>query len=261
MSSLYFTPPLAAHEKRALYEAMGLGDLRYYYFEVLDGLILQGLRCERGQNVPLLEPADLDSLAAFVPAAPLPALVAKHPGQQLHIDPSNRPLDLFEELFPFPFSVVGARLNVPTGLSVKICSSEFAGRVAALLESFQRLEEFMTRQEVTFIWIKGNGPDELAPRFPLLFHYVRGRRIRVGTSGRLWELGRLYEEGHLTADGLRGIFGTHLEALCVNFQNMVGIIDPLHRLTQAIHQSLESHTAPPPSPRPLGDSPSPELRL
>jgi hypothetical protein len=68
----------------------------------------------------------------------------------------------------------------------------------------------MRKTEVGFLWVK-NG----AVRFPLLFHFVRRKRVRLGSSPNLYDIGERFDRGEINKDTLIEIFGTQALLACI----------------------------------------------
>ena len=70
-------------------------------------------------------------------------------------------------------------------------------------QALTELEERMSHTEVSCLWVKG-----VRSELPVLFHFVRKKRIRVGTDAHLYGLSEKYKNGVLTPELLQEHFGT-----------------------------------------------------
>jgi hypothetical protein len=234
MNSLYFTPPLSEIQKHSLYRVFGLDRLNYLFFEILEDTVLQAFRVESGQATVLLEPLEWKNASEENRDPAFPTVILKHRATQLDIRRSVSHKTIGEELFPYPFSELFRNAEGNSGLTVQIQSPLFSKGVTDLKRGLEQLESKIKGCEVTLIWVKS-----VEGSFPLLFHYVRGRRIRVGSSERLWELGTRFDAGELTAEEMRPIFGTQVAAFRICMGSDVAS-DPLETLNQGLDAALVS---------------------
>jgi len=201
-SSKFFTPPLSFSERKELFDVLGLRELPYRFMEIAPGVVLRVL--EYGNEVePRLQPwllSDWENRAGDEH----PLILKRLSAWALEKAPT-RTESFGEALFPFPFALVGNALNATLKEGISLFPLSFEQDCKRLWVALERLEQRLSEGEIGFLWVT-NGEK----RFPLIVHTVRHKRVRVGTSKRLHEVGRAYEEGRLTDEMMHAYFPTRV---------------------------------------------------
>ncbi len=228
LGSLYFTPPFTLSDRQVFFDALGLSDLDFQYFETVDdGPILAALRVVKGVIHPLLNPAELSQLEANE----IPTFVTNHSKGQLACLPLKREASIWRDLFPFPFNTLSHRFEPVRGIEFTVSPMGFAHKIQALAAELSQLESVMAQFEVSVLFVRGQ-----YRVFPALFHYVRSKRIRVGTSLSLKELALKVDAGDVDRAGIRQFFGTRVAWLELDLRHPQG--DPLDYLVLKLRETL-----------------------
>ena len=201
MNSRFFTPQLTAKDKRALFDILGFTKCPYVFLESEGGLLLQALEFgSSGETFHMhwWTVGDWEIDASFAARS---CIHLKHDREQLGVVSSVAERSLWEDIFPFPFSLA-ARAFTKADLQVELAPDSFREYCYQLWCSLNIFEQ-MGDAEVVVLWVRSG-----MERFALLFHRVRRKRVRVGTLDRLYELGRAYDNKDLSKQKLRDFFGT-----------------------------------------------------
>jgi len=255
--SKYLTPPLSNKDRWTFYQAMGLDQLTYLFVETGEKHIFSAKKVEGQRLTPSLEPRSPDGIATWAAKAGLPVVCVCHGATALPTYSPFAEQTLWETLFPHPFSTLGISAS-DASVATEAFPLAFACTVDHLQKAFQRLEKIVAEFEVSFLWVK----PENRPPFPLLFHYVRRKRIRVGTSPLLSQLGRQHENMGKNSRELIESFGTRCLWIPLSLSEPQSS-DPLENLAIKLEQSLDAISASVgnQAPRASTASPRPEIRL
>jgi hypothetical protein len=252
--SKFFTPPLTREDRDAFYRCLGLGAFEFFFVETFGPLTVRAISMHGLRRRALLSLGTIEG--------GLPVLRLEHPAQQLPEEPIQLPRTLWEEVFPYPFSLMGRLFGPQADAGLTLTPPSTKAQLKLLWEAFNRLEEAMAATEVSCLWIRG-GPTGDPVELPILFHHVRRRRVRVGTAPHLLELGGSYRRGTLTPDALREHFGTHsaffylgLEGLGTGPDLIPSLVDRLLRVLSSAENPGDPH-----SPVIIGTGPSLPIEL
>lgn len=141
--------------------------------------------------------------------------------------------NVFERILPFPYSFLFSEMNSKFGVSFHPKSFEEA--ILLLQEQTKGLDQEMARFEIAILWIKGQ-----TDNFPLLFHYVRKKLVRVGTLPELSDLVQKYQVQGLTPANLREFFGTNAAFFALKIDKFSDLGSPIHELAQAIRDLVNN---------------------
>ena len=99
--SRFFTPPLSRRDRETFYLCLGFGEFEYYFLEACGPLVLRAKRMQGLTGTTLLSA----TLAGAPSLSPL--VMRRYDSQQLPEESVQRSLSLWEEVFPYPFSLIG----------------------------------------------------------------------------------------------------------------------------------------------------------
>lgn len=200
--SKFFTPPLLETDRRALYQFLGLENFGFFFVEKLGDLVLSHRRVRGGTLVPLLEtPAEKN----FDADGTLPTFTLEYTSYPPPVQAIGRTTGLWEDLFPFPFSrLIGSPESNPRVVG----PASATAALRKLYDAISNLEEQMAQTELSLLWAKRG-----EARFPVLVHYVRYRRVRLGTSPELLARVSDWEKRQAPISELESQFGTRLDFL------------------------------------------------
>ena len=245
--SKFFTPPLYESDRREIYRKFGLESLEYFYTEKWGDQLLSRRLCLGGKITPRLNPPIGESFK--------PQVTVHHRFHPPYVEPLNRGLSFWEDLFPFPFNRLALLFLNNTDFNIEVSRSEFTAQLRRLWGSLQRLEDQMAQTEISLLDIRSH-----SEHFPLLVHYVRYRRVRVGTSEPLKQLIRDWSHNGSPEGELEKYFGTRVDYYPLNLANHPAEAlrpDFLTELADKIRKLSET----PRSKRRPAPSSAPELKL
>lgn len=200
LNSKFFTPALTKKDRLRFIEALGLSEISYFYYEISGQLVLRALQITGGNTKPMLEPIAQDPKESE--RQDQPSLTLFHPPCGLWAEKPHPARTLWEEVFPYPMSLIARFFLGKEAPHIQILPPSYFESWRQIWKQLQDLETKMASVEVSLLWI----PGERA--FPLLFHFVRRKWVRVGTSETLMPLGAKLEHGELDNGGLTQHFGT-----------------------------------------------------
>lgn len=203
--SRYFTPSLTPEDRRLIGQALGLEGAPWSMEESCGGQLLRRWTGEAGPCWS--KPAEGDT-----------ALDLGTLGHHLPVHPFLESQPLWRDLLPFPFRAL------PPDSSDAILLGEAWNEAEGRLASF----------ELSLVWI---GPAETG--IPLLFHYVRRRCVRLGTTDSLKEIGLRCLQGDWESAELQAHFGTRTGFFHWKTEVLRG--SPLERLTSVFRGSEPLH--------------------
>lgn len=234
MKRRYFTSKLTLEDRRKILRVLGLGQYRFLLFELSGEIILRALETVGSQTSSLLEPLGISDAKKFVEAYPFPVLSLQYSegGRQLTQRPVNESLSLWEEILPFPFSLFSKHFY-SAEKNPAIYPERTWEDLQALFHVLQLFEEKMAETELSVVWLHSAG-EEVA----FVTHYVRKRRLHVGTSSVLNDLVTEFRHGTLTPDMLFETFGTQAAFFKVDLTAESS--DPILKLTEAFHKATQN---------------------
>lgn len=141
--------------------------------------------------------------------------------------------NVFEKILPFPYSFLFSEVNGRFGVSFH--PKSFEQEIVLLQEQTKVLDQEMSRFEIAILWIKGQ-----TDNFPLLFHFVRKKLVRVGTLPELSELVQKYQLKGLTPAYLREFFGTNAAFFALKTDKFSDLGNPLQDLALAIRELVNN---------------------
>ncbi len=232
IGSLYFTPSFSSSDRQSFFCALGLDQLPFLYIESVDsGAILSAMEVSNGTGSPLLEPTELNELGDLTCESGATVLLEHTEGHLACVAAPSIP-SLWRDLFPFPFNAISYRFNPVAGIRLSLRPASFSEKIAALNEALVDLEQHMMRFEVSILTIKRE-----TRSFPTLFHYVRSKRIRVGTSEVLKDLAARVDRNEIGASDVRQFFGTRVGWFELDLQANEAT-DPVQRVLSAIERMV-----------------------
>ncbi len=212
--SRFFSKELGERERIQIYNLMGLGDFSYLFVETAGDLIVSAREIQKGQSFCRLQPTRWSEI---IPDRESPVL--RRDSAPHHMASSSQlgtAQSLWEELFPFPFSLLGEKYR-GQGEGLSIHPTEFFGKFAELWETLKALEEAFAKTEINCLMLKGTHGS-----VPLLFHYVRGKCLRVALCEELAGWAEAAETGQLDRRQLRSEFGTSATYVHLNVSDISG---------------------------------------
>jgi hypothetical protein len=210
-SSKFFTPCLTAAHRVSFFRCLGLSHYAFRYFEVSGKHVLSASVFDRSKIEVRLTPSTSEEWLKERNICHLPVITLHHPSGELAHLATQSQRSIWEEVFPPPFSTVIFGLGKSDLRQVEIYPDPAKLPLLALAKALSSLEERMKEAEVGFLWVR-NG----AVRFPLLFHFVRRKRVRLGSSSFLFDVGEKFDRGEISKENLVEIFGTHALLVCVD---------------------------------------------
>ncbi len=171
--SRYFTPVLTHEERSRIGKVLGLNDAPWGLEESCGGQILRRWKSSAG---PCWAKPEEESEFDFGSLGP-----------HLKISSFREPQALWRELLPFPF-----RALPEEGHEARTLGAAWAG-VESQLAAF----------ELSLVWV-GDADRGIA----LLFHFVRRRCVRLGTTESLNDIGKKCLLGEWESSDLQAHFGT-----------------------------------------------------
>lgn len=227
--SKYFTPPLNARERASVQRMLGFDRIPSVLVERLAGKSCLA-RAIHSSTSALVTTGD-EPIVHWLSSGEFHlAVVLDHEGSRFSL---GHPITgapnptVWESIAPFPFSLLGT--SQPFKLTVMPESAKSI--LDDLIGAVSRLHTWMLDQEATVVWIRSG-----EHRFPLLFHFVRGRIVRVGTGEKFSELGQKWEQGELDDAALSLAMGTRARFVSINLDTT--ILDPLTRLKEAFASAI-----------------------
>ena len=217
--------------------------LDFMFVEMSGTLVLRARQFVGAEAEALLLPVSLEPNDPGTEYERL--LVARHPNQLLEITPIQKVTTLWEEIFPYPFNLIGTQFAGGQGPQLIIWPQTWKQELISLWEALAELEERMSHTEVSCLWVKG-----VRNELPVLFHFVRRKRIRVGTDPHLYGLSEKYKSGALTPQSLQEHFGTRAAFFYLDLKDgppclsLPGLVAKLRAML------LEPRTAVIPAPSP-----------
>lgn len=178
--SKFFTPPLSSRDRELFLRCLGLDALKVFFLETTGHCILRSLEVTGASLMPRLDPMTLDTSLASLS----PLLWLKDPPSHLKLQPAQPTCSLWEELFPYPFSLFPLAFHRDTNDSLEIRPVDLKEALSYLMSALLQLESHLSATELGFLWMRRSGVE-----LPLLFHFVRGKRVRLGVAPHLAELG------------------------------------------------------------------------
>jgi hypothetical protein len=168
-------------ESRAAWLALtGLSKIEFDILEVCDRLVLSAKRY-RGQKVSTrLNPLSAGQLVDISQSNLRKTLVMTHPGPSLYRHPSHPAVSLWEELFPAPWSQWVPLFRSQNGISVRAFPADFEKKLQELWLCFERIDDLLRARDLSCLCFTR---EEFS--LPILFHYIRGRRIQVRALGNV----------------------------------------------------------------------------
>lgn len=243
----YFTPPLNDFDRKRLFASLGLANLEFIYVETLSKVLLQIIEVKGTDQTHILRPAVFEELSqAF---GEIPIVHYRH-GSSHYLDQrsiSATPT-LWEVLFPFPF-------NQLSSSQVQILPEAWANGIRKLYGSLAELENKMSETELSCLWVQG-----VSESMPILFHYVRKRRVRVGTCKQLESLRDEFLAGHLSSELLKSRFGTQTSFFFLSLESVLPEGNVVSELSERI-QGLTQIGRSPFTVLPTPSRPVAEIRL
>lgn len=104
--SKFFTPPFSKADRDAFFDCLGLSMLDFMFVEMSGSLVLRARQFVGAEAEALLLPVSLEANDPRMEHERL--LIARHPNQLLEITPIHKATTLWEEVFPYPFNLIGA---------------------------------------------------------------------------------------------------------------------------------------------------------
>lgn len=200
MNSKFFTPALTRKDRLRFIEALGLSESPYFYYEISGKAVLRALRITGVNIKPMLEP--VVQSPQELERQDRPSLTLFHPPCGLWTEEPYPARTLWEEVFPYPMSLVARFFLGKQAPHIQILPPSYLESWRRFWKQLQDLETQMALVEVSLLWVQGKRA------FPLLFHFVRRKWVRVGTSETLMALGEKLERGEMDNGGLTQHFGT-----------------------------------------------------
>lgn len=235
--SKFFTPPLSDDDRSLFFRCLGFTDMRYRLLETCGTIVL------RAKHYQGLEGQALLGTVAALQSSPEPLLLRRHAMQSLTEEPLHRPPSLWEELFPYPFSLVGRLFEEEPDRQLQLTPPALKTQLKLLWDALQSLETRMSETEVSCLWLRG-GSAEAPLELPILFHYVRKKRIRVGTAPSLRDMGETYRRGLLGDEALWEHFGTQSAFYYLGLEGLSSGPDFIPSLVDRILRMLEAGEKP-----------------
>lgn len=204
--SKYFTPPLTSGDRVRLERSLLLGAMPWALEESCGGQVLRRWSSEEG---PIWDKPEATSTEFDFAVM----------GPQLHCSPFRETRDLWRELLSHPYR------SVPND----------APEARLLGEAWASTEAALSAFELSLVWAGSSGSG-----IPLLFHFVRRRCIRLGTTESLEEIGQKCLSGEWDSNALQAHFGTR-----TGFFHWQGAepaahlsVHPLARLAEILRNAL-----------------------
>jgi len=171
------TPSLTVADREAVQTALGLGDWSYFFLEITGKWVVRAWDVNGISAVPKLVPMTFNSWLEARELKDKPTFAVHYEGFQPVPTPAQRPLTLWEELFPYPLSALSLAFSPRAGRRLEVFPSEAREELEKLGKALERLEQVISNTELSCLWLIGPAVD-----LPVLFHYVRRRRVRVGIA-------------------------------------------------------------------------------
>lgn len=200
--SKYFTPPLTSEDRQRLAHALRLGENPWVLEESCGGQVLRRWSSTEGPSWGRRE----NGFHEFDFAAL---------GPQLHCVPFRESRELWRELLPHPFRSV----------------ADSSPSAAGLAQVWASMEAALSAFELSLVWV-----GEASSGVPLLFHFVRRRCIRLGTTESLQEIGQKCLSGEWSPHELQGHFGTRTGFF--HWEASEGPGHPLDRFAEILRKSF-----------------------
>lgn len=175
VSSKFFTPPLSDASRWALLNSLGLSHFNFQVAEVWEEKVLSVKRFCGERSVVLLDGLDTAGLARNISEQETPLAIFRHSKSALGSDTVCRERSLWGDLFPSPLN----RFQDPLpDIELEFFPHSFGVQLEKVAKFLLELEKLLSSAEFSLLEIRKEGRSDT-----LCFHYVRGRRMRVG----LWD--------------------------------------------------------------------------
>lgn len=243
MKRRYCVTKISQREKQHFLQVAGFHSFRFFFLEVSGESILRALEVRGTHCSVQLEPVTLSQMKEFSRSYPDPILFLQSPegASPSSLRTFNENATLWEEICPFPFSLFARYFNSAEG-GVHISPDPIRQAFSQLFSALQCLETKMAETELSILWF--HSPEQ---EIAFLCHYVRKRRLGVGTSAELLQIAKDFSEGGLTKNKLFEMFGTQTSFFNVDLSEntaenpILRISAALEKATQEPFQVLVSH--------------------
>ncbi len=232
----YFTPTLGKKDKETILISLGLSGA---FFRLLENVGTQNLFTQNwGETGPKTEIAEFSNKGSNIGQFELmePQVSVEHRvwgGASLAFPKGKK---LFEAILPYPHALFFTGEN--KDLNIQFVPESFSKKMGSLRLLANQLEDALSHFELSVLWIRNS---EAA--FPLLFHFVRKKLIRVGTLPSLFELGSKFEREGLSPSDLRQFFGTSASFFSLDLREGHRPLCPWDSLIGSITQCLTEQSS------------------
>lgn len=228
LQSRLFTPTFTQRDRESLYRALGSFAGNFFYAETTPETVLTARLMEGSRATGLLTPRTLNELKD---STRTPTMVVAR-SKTLTLSPlRGMASDLWSELLPHPLHQLSSFFSgKATEAKLHIEPAAWEESLKAVWEQFRALENRLSATELGILRVRRG-----TERFALLLHHVRRKRIRMGTSDGLDEMCAKWDEGQLSREQLRVIFGTATDLVYLNLNTDT---DPLSELTECLKKAV-----------------------
>ncbi|MSP18054.1 MAG: hypothetical protein EXR74_00640 [Bdellovibrionales bacterium] len=234
--SRYFTPTLGKKDKETILTSLGLSGAS---FRLLENVATQNLFTQNwGETGPKTEITEFSNRGSEVAQIELmeQQISVEHMvwgGASLAFPKEKK---LFEAILPYPHALFFTGEN--KDLNIQFAPEAFSKKMVSLRLLANQLEDALSHFELSVLWIRNS-----ESAFPLLFHFVRKKLIRVGTLSSLLELGAKFEQEGLSPSDLRQFFGTNAAFFSLDLRGSHKPLSPWDSLIGSITQCLTEQSA------------------
>jgi len=228
--SKYFTPVLGDEEKSVITRILGLNKLSFKLVERFgDQELLVQYWSPAGKSTRVSGGIADDSCGDSV-QSPSREIITHHLSLIRDLKEEDS-LGLLGRVVAYPYSEI--LRSDSSAIRLEFAPTDFSQNLQSLKQIVFDFEALMARYELCVLWIRSSEAS-----FPLLFHFVRKKLIRVGTMSSLKVLAESFQTRQLKPSDLKQFFGTHAAFFELDLSLFNGFDSPLELLKMSIDRCL-----------------------